>query len=109
MSSHASHHGAKNVEETRNFSRFCIENPHISWVLLLGTVVWGIYGYLNMPQRKDPDIPIKQAMVITPWPGASAEKVEDLVTRTVERTLASNASVARIEATSRSNVSVIIF
>ena len=109
MSSHASHHGANSVEETRNFSRFCIENPHISWVLLLGTVVWGIYGYLHMPQRKDPDIPIKQAMVITPWPGASAEKVEDLVTRTVERTLASNASVARIEATSRSNVSVIIF
>jgi multidrug efflux pump subunit AcrB len=103
------HPHAENVEATRNFSRFCIENPHISWVLLLGTVLWGIYGYLHMPQRKDPDIPIKQAMVVTPWPGASAEKIEDLVTRTIERTLASNANVARIESTSRSNVSVIIF
>src|SRR4029453_313218 len=103
-----SHAQEKNVAETRNFSRYCIENPHISWVLLLGTVVWGIYGYTHMPQRRDPEIPIKQAMVLTPWPGASAEKVEDLVTRTVERTIASNSNVATIESTSRGNVSVVI-
>src|SRR5262245_29269343 len=103
-----SHSQEKNAAGTRNFSRYCVENPHISWVLLLGTVVWGIYGYTHMPQRKDPDIPVKQAMVITPWPGASAEKVEDLVTRTVERTIASNSNVASIESTSRGNVSVII-
>jgi multidrug efflux pump subunit AcrB len=102
------HSHEKKATETLNFSRYCVENPHISWVLLLGTVVWGIYGYTHMPQRKDPDIPIKQAMVITPWPGASAEKVEDLVTRTVERTIASNSNVASIESTSRGNVSVVI-
>ena len=78
MSNNPSHHGAQHthgaldIEQTRNFSRFCIENPHISWVLLLGTIIWGVYGYFHMPQRKDPDIPIKQAMVVTPWPGASA-------------------------------------
>src|SRR5262249_53536977 len=66
-------------------------------------------GYLTMPQRKDPEIPVKQAMVITPWPGASAEKIEDLVTRPIEKTIASNSNVSRIESTSRSNVSVIIF
>jgi hypothetical protein len=62
-----------------------------------------------MPQRKDPDIPVKQAMVVIPWPGANAERVEELVTRTVEKTIASNANVARIESVSRSNVSVITF
>src|SRR5262245_15112945 len=103
-----SHSQEKNAAGTRNFSRYCVENPHISWVLLLGTVAWGIYGYTHMPQRKDPDIPIKQAMVITPWPGASAEKVEELVTRSVERTIASNSNVASIESTSRGNVSVVI-
>jgi multidrug efflux pump len=104
----ASHSQEKKAAESRNFSRYCVENPHISWVLLLGTVVWGIYGYTHMPQRRDPEIPIKQAMVLTPWPGASAEKVEDLVTRTVERTIASNSNVATIESTSRGNVSVVI-
>jgi AcrB/AcrD/AcrF family len=101
------HSHEKNVLETRNFARYCIENPHIAWVLLLGTNVWGIYGYTHMPQRKDPDVPVKQALVITPWPGASAEKVEELVTRTVETTIASNSNVAYIDSASRSNVSII--
>lgn len=95
------------IHGRHNTSRFCVEHPHVSWVLLIGTVLWGIYGYWRMPQRKDPDIPIKQAMVIVPWPGASAEKVEDLVTRTVEKAIASNSKVARIDSISRTNVSTI--
>ena len=35
----------------------------------------------NMPQRKDPDIPVRQAMIIVPWQGTSAEQVEQLVTK----------------------------
>lgn len=103
----AAHGQDKATLETRNFSRYCVENPHISWVLLIATAVWGIYAYTHMPQRKDPDIPVKQAMVVIPWPGANAEKVEELVTRTIEKTIASNANVAKIESVSRSNVSVI--
>lgn len=98
---------AEIVSKTHNASRFFVENPQISWVLLAGTVAWGIYGYLNMPQRKDPDIPARQAMVITNWPGASAEKVEQLVTRTIEQTVASNSNIARIESISRVNVSYV--
>jgi multidrug efflux pump subunit AcrB len=97
------------IRDTHNLARMFVENPHIAWVLLAGTVVWGLYGYFTMPQRKDPQIPIKQAMVVTPWPGASAEQIEDLVTRPIEQVLASNASISRIESTTRSNVSTIIF
>ena len=104
-----SHSHNQNVAEIRNTSRFCIENPQIAWVLLIATLIWGIYGFTHMPQRKDPDVPVKQAMVVTKWPGASAEKVEELVTRTVEKTIASNSNVASIESTSRGNVSTITF
>ena len=107
MSSPHSH--TKNVAEIHNTSRFCIENPQIAWVLLIATLIWGIYGFTHMPQRKDPDVPVKQAMVVTRWPGASAEKVEELVTRTVEKTIASNSNVASIDSTSRGNVSTITF
>ncbi|MFL6352003.1 MAG: efflux RND transporter permease subunit [Bryobacteraceae bacterium] len=98
---------AEIISATHNTSRFFVENPHIAWILLIGTIAWGVYGYLNMPQRKDPDIPARQAMVITNWPGASAEKVEQLVTRTVEETVASNSNIARIESISRANVSYV--
>jgi len=96
-------------DQGMNLSRFSVENPHITWVLLIGTVIWGLYGYLKMPQRKDPDIPLKVALVETHWPGASAERVEELVTKTIEKVLASNAKISKIESTSRSNTSIIVF
>ena len=97
----------KPLSEIHNTSRFCVENPHVAWVLLAGTIVWGIYGYFKMPQRKDPDIPTRVALVVTPWPGASADKVEELVTRQIEKTLATNSNVSRIDSVSRANVSTI--
>ncbi len=107
MSEHHHRSDEEIVAHTHNTARFCVENPQISWVLLIGTIAWGIYGYVNMPQRKDPDIPARQALVATSWPGASAEKVEQLVTRTVEETVASNSNIARIESISRSNISYV--
>jgi multidrug efflux pump subunit AcrB len=64
-------------------------------VLLAGTVIWGLYGYTHMPQRKDPDIPIKAAMVVTAWPGASSDKVEELVTKPIEKVIASNNKISK--------------
>ena len=98
---------AEIISSTHNVSRFFVENRQVGWVLLIGTLAWGIYGYLNMPQRKDPDIPARQAVVVTSWPGASAEKVEQLVTRAIEQTVASNSNIARIESVSRANVSYV--
>ncbi len=84
-----------------------MENREIAWVALVAVCVWGIYGYLIMPHRRDPDIPMKQAMIVTAWPGQTAEKVEQLVTKPIEQTVATQTSVARIESVSRSDVSVV--
>src|SRR5690242_345252 len=97
------------LAQQRNFARLCVEHPHVTWVLLIGVVIWGFYGYTHMPQRKDPDIPIKAALVVTPWPGASSEKVEELVTKPIEKVIASNSRISKIESVSRSNSSVITF
>ena len=43
-----------------------------------------------------------------PWPGASADKIEQLVTRRIEERIAENARVERIESTSRGSVAVIV-
>ncbi|MGJ5819919.1 efflux RND transporter permease subunit [Paludibaculum fermentans] len=102
-------HISANDASGLNPSRFSVEHPHITWVLLIGTLLWGIYGYRNMPQRKDPDIPVKMALVETHWPGASAERVEELVTKNIEKVLASNSKISKIESTSRSNISIITF
>ncbi|MGE5220239.1 MAG: efflux RND transporter permease subunit [Chloroflexota bacterium] len=78
------------IEHTHNTARFFTENRQISWVVLVAVVLWGVYGYLRMPKRKDPDIPVRVAVAVTPWPGVKAEKVEELVTRRVEAKIAEN-------------------
>ena len=85
-------HEERAHETTHNTARFFVENRHISWVLLATVLTWGLYGYKNMPKRKDPEIPVRVASAVTPWPGTSAEEIEQLVTRQVE-TAAAQSSV----------------
>src|SRR5215471_6369834 len=88
-------------------SRFFVENRQISWVLFVAVLAWGGWAYRAMPQRKDPDIPVRQVAVVTPWPGQSAERVEQLVTRKIEEKIAQNIKVSEIKSTSRAGLSVV--
>lgn len=81
------------IEHEHNTARYFTENRQISWVLLLLVIAWGIYGYEKMPKRKDPDIPVKEAQAICAWPGVSADRVEQLVTRKIEQKLTEVAEV----------------
>jgi len=81
------------IEKTHNTARFFVEHRHIAWVLLIGTVLWGWYGYNSMPQRKDPDIPVRVAVALTRWPGVKAQEVEQLVTRPIEEKIAENSYI----------------
>jgi multidrug efflux pump subunit AcrB len=78
------------IEQTRNVPRFFVEHPQVSWVLLVGVLIWGWFGYKSMPQRKDPNIPVRVALASCSWPGATAQQVEQLVTRPIEDTVAQN-------------------
>ncbi|WP_226649046.1 efflux RND transporter permease subunit [Microbulbifer variabilis] len=75
-------------EHRFNTARFFVDNPSISWALLVGVMFWGLFAYLAMPKSKDPNIPVRIATATTKWPGQSAIKVEELVTRRIENAIA---------------------
>ena len=81
------------IQNERDTARFFVENRQVSGILLLATFALGIYGYTQMPKRKDPDIPVRVASVQTQWPGATAEQVEQLVTRPIESSIAQNPNI----------------
>ena len=92
---------------TRNSARFFVEQRHIGWVLLVATLVWGVWAWHAMPQRKDPEIPVRAAAVLVAWPGAPAERVEERITRRVEEAVGGNKWVEKIESVSRTGLSVV--
>jgi multidrug efflux pump subunit AcrB len=79
------------IAHTHNSSRFFVEHRQVALVLLIATVLWGWFAYRNMPKRKDPYIPVRVAVASCAWPGATAEQVEQLVTRPIESAVSQNA------------------
>src|ERR1700751_1012177 len=87
------HKNQQEIGNRHNVPRFFVEHPHISWMLLLGVVIWGYFGYTSMPQRKDPDIPVRLGVAACPWPGATAQQVEQYITRRIEDVAAENKTI----------------
>ena len=98
---------AEIVRDTHNLARYFTEHRQVGWVLLVATILWGVIGYIWMPKAKDPRIEVRVAAAVAVWPGAAAEKIEQLVTRRVEAVIAENPSVESIQSGTRSSVVVI--
>ena len=70
----------------------------ISIVVVL--MVYGSIAFLTMPRREDPPFTIRVCVISTRWPGAPAEKVEELVTDQIEKEVNKIEEVKTIRSTS---------
>lgn len=86
---------------------FALKRPTIVISLVLICVVWGVVTFATMPRREDPEFTIKICTVSTSWPGASAQKVEELVTDPLEEAIDGLEEVKLIRSTSSTGLSVI--
>jgi multidrug efflux pump subunit AcrB len=67
----------------------------------------GVFAYFTLPAQEDPTITIRQAIVTTSYPGMAPERVEELITRTLEREIRKIPEVEKLTSTSATGVSVI--
>jgi multidrug efflux pump subunit AcrB len=81
------------IAHKHNTARYFVEHRQIAWAALVAVVIWGVFGYFSMPQRKDPEIPVRVAVAACQWPGATAQEVEQLITRPIEQTIAQNKTI----------------
>ncbi|HEY4438762.1 MAG TPA: efflux RND transporter permease subunit [Lelliottia sp.] len=70
-----------------DISRQFIDNPIRVWLTVLLLGVGGIFALLNIGRLEDPAFTIKTAVVVTHYPGASAQQVEEEVTLPLENAL----------------------
>ncbi len=70
-------------------------------------LVWGLTSFFSLPRLEDPEQTSRNAIVTTSFPGASAERVESLVTEKLEQELLEVKEIDTIESTSRLGFSTI--
>lgn len=70
-----------------SFAEFAIKRKVVSWMCATLLLVGGIIAYLGLGQLEDPEFTLKKAMVITMYPGASPQQVEEEVTYPLENAI----------------------
>ncbi|MCL9774504.1 efflux RND transporter permease subunit [Vibrio methylphosphonaticus] len=71
------------------------------------SIIAGIYSYFDLGKLEDPSFTIKTAVVVTLYPGASAEQVEYQVTDTIETKLQEMGELNRLRSLSQPGVSMV--
>jgi multidrug efflux pump subunit AcrB len=100
MSNHAS-----NEPQSGGIAQFCVEHREVSWLALIAVMVWGAISYTHLGQQEDPTIPQRTAMLVSVFPGATASKVEELVSKPLERKISELKSIEEIKTQSRPGIS----
>ena len=90
-----------------DFSRWGLSNRKLVSFFVAILVVGGIVSYDIMPKLEDPAIKVKQAMVITTYPGASAHEVELEVTDKLEKAIHEMSGIDNVQSQSMNDLSLI--
>src|SRR6516162_3001985 len=87
---------------------FSVKYNRVVFVAMAMAVMGGFSAYLNLGRLEDPEFTIKQALIITPYPGASAEEVAQEVTNPIESACQQLGQLKRVEGESTRGRSVVI-
>ena len=88
-------------------SHIAIRNPVFVFIMVLVISIAGFKAYKSIPREAAPDIQIPLLIVSIPFPGASPEDVESLITNKVEQELKTIKNLKEISSTSSEGVSVL--
>ena len=90
-----------------DFSKWGLSNRKLVSFFVAILVVGGIISYDIMPKLEDPAIKVKQAMVVTTYPGASAHEVELEVTDKLEKAIREMSGIDNVQSQSMNDLSLI--
>ena len=90
------------------FTRVSINNPVFTTMMMVAIVVLGLFSYQRLPVEQMPDISIPVAVVGTAYPGASAQAVEQDVSRPIEEAINTINGIKTIRSTSREGYSWVV-
>ncbi len=90
------------------FTRISIKNPVFATMMMVALVVLGLFAYQRLSVDQLPDISFPVVIVVTPYPGASAEAVEEDISKPIEDVVNGVAGIKNIRSFSREGSSTVV-
>ena len=81
-------------------AELAIKNRLMSFIVIALALIGGWQAYQTMPRFEDPEFTIREAQVITPYPGATPEEVANEVTEALETAIQQLQEVKEIRSVS---------
>ncbi|MCP4757478.1 MAG: efflux RND transporter permease subunit [Proteobacteria bacterium] len=88
-------------------TKFAINNSILTLAILLVLVLSGISTFESMPRDDMPPFLIRYVSVVTAFPGASPQRVENLITDRIEKVVQEVPQVDNITSESRTGISIV--
>lgn len=92
-----------------NLTKLALKRPVSTMLVVLALVVFGITSLFGFRLELQPDMEMPMLLVLTTYPGADPESVEELVTKEVESAGAEMSGVDTYTSMSSENVSMVMF
>ena len=83
-----------------NLGELSVRKNRVVFVLMFLVFLGGLVAYHKLGRLEDPEFTIKEALIITPYPGASAEEVAREVTNPIETACQQLGQLKRVESES---------
>lgn len=83
-----------------NIPKYSLENKKVIYFFLAIMLIGGVFSFFKLAKKEDSPFVIKQAVLITQYPGATPQEVEKLVTEPIEREIQSMSEVYKIKSES---------
>lgn len=91
-----------------NIAEYSIKNKVISWLFLVILAIGGVTSFGNLSRLEDPAFTIKDAMIISTYPGATSMEVEEELTYPLEKEIRQLPYIDKITSTSSNGMSQIM-
>ncbi len=90
-----------------SLTRATLKNRYAIWALLIAVAIFGARAYTSIPMQLFPDTAPPLVNVVTAYPGANAQDVDEALSQLLEEEFASLEGVVKIRTTSQDNLSLL--
>lgn len=91
-----------------DFTALSLRNDRVILVGILAIMVLGVTTFGSMPRSESPPFVVRNARIVTQMPGASPERIEQLITEKIEKAVRELPEVDFVSSTSKTGISIVM-